>query len=350
MNILVTGAAGFIGSHVVQRLLNRGDKVVGVDNINDYYSPTLKIDRLKHILNLDHDNYEWNTVYSSGDNFSFVRLNLEDAEALEKVMNMMPHFDAVVNLAAQVGVRYSITNPLAYIHSNIDGFINILEACRNHSVGHLVFASSSSVYGLNGKTPYSEHDSIAHPVSLYAATKKANELMAHSYSHLYNIPCTGLRFFTVYGPWGRPDMAPALFTGAILRNEPIKVFNNGNMFRDFTYVDDIVEGIIRVIDKPAKPNPDWDNLNPDPATSSAPYRVFNIGNSQPIKLMDFISAIENEIGREAIKEFMPMQPGDVLGTFSDSSALYQNFNFKPSHGLADGIKKTVSWFKAYYNL
>ena len=259
-------------------------------------------------------------------------------------------FDAVINLAAQAGVRYSITNPYAYIESNLDGFINILEGCRHHSIRHLVYASSSSVYGLNANVPFSEHSSIAHPVSLYAASKKSNELMAHAYSHLYGVPSTGLRFFTVYGPWGRPDMSPFLFTDAILHDRPIKVFNNGDMLRDFTYIDDIVEGVIRVLDCPAEPNPDWDATCPDPSSSSAPYRVYNIGNSHPVKLMDFIRAIELACGKEAEKIFLPMQPGDVYQTNADTTLLRETFGYKPSKDIEEGARETVAWYRSFYNL
>lgn len=276
-------------------------------------------------------------------------MNLEDTNAMSMLF-ANGNFDAVINLGAQAGVRYSITNPHAYIESNVDGFINILEGCRNNGVKHLVYASSSSVYGLNGKVPFSEHDGIAHPVSLYAATKKSNELMAHAYSKLYNLPTTGLRFFTVYGPWGRPDMSPFLFIDAILHDRPIKVFNNGNMLRDFTYIDDIVEGIVRIVDVIPAVNPAWDETHPDPATSPAPYRVYNIGNQQPTRLMDYISCIETSIGREARKDFLPMQPGDVYQTYADSSALAEATGFTPCTPLHKGIDRTVEWFRQFYNL
>ena len=350
MKILVTGAAGFIGSSVCIRLLHRGDMVVGLDNINDYYDPALKYGRLAEagILESDVDWYKLvlSSKYSS---YRFIRMNLEDKQAMQMLF-ANEGFDAVINLAAQAGVRYSITNPYAYIESNLDGFINILEGCRHHSIRHLVYASSSSVYGLNANVPFSEHSSIAHPVSLYAASKKSNELMAHAYSHLYGVPSTGLRFFTVYGPWGRPDMSPFLFTDAILHDRPIKVFNNGDMLRDFTYIDDIVEGVIRVLDRPAEPNPDWDATCPDPSSSSAPYRVYNIGNSHPVKLMDFIRAIELACGKEAEKIFLPMQPGDVYQTNADTTLLRETFGYKPSKDVEEGAKETVEWYRSFYNL
>jgi UDP-glucuronate 4-epimerase len=276
-------------------------------------------------------------------------MDLSDSDSIIKLFDE-EKFDVVVNLAAQAGVRYSINNPKAYIESNIDGFLNILEGCRHNGVNHLVYASSSSVYGLNAKVPFSENDSIAHPVSLYAATKKANELMAHSYSHLYQIPSTGLRFFTVYGPWGRPDMSPFLFTDAILNNRSIKIFNNGNMLRDFTYIDDIVDGVIRVINHAPTSSDQWDNINSDPASSSAPYRIYNIGNSKPIQLMDFITAIENTIGVESKKEFLPMQQGDVYQTYADTTALQNDLGFMPKTELNEGVKKTVEWYRSFYNL
>ena len=349
MKILVTGAAGFIGSAVCRRLIDRGDTVVGLDNINDYYDPALKNGRLA-ALGIARDDVDWyKAVQSTTDSrFSFIRMNLEDTQAM-RMLFANGAFDTVVNLGAQAGVRYSITNPQAYIESNVDGFINVLEGCRHNSVKHLVYASSSSVYGLNGKVPFSEHDGIAHPVSLYAATKKSNELMAHAYSKLYNLPTTGLRFFTVYGPWGRPDMSPFLFIDAILHDRPIKVFNNGDMLRDFTYIDDIVEGVVRIVDVIPQGNPDWDETHPDPATSPAPYRVYNIGNQQPTKLMDYIRCIENAIGREARKDFLPMQPGDVYQTYADSSALGAATGFTPATPQQQGIDPTVAGFKNYYN-
>lgn len=353
--ILVTGCAGFIGSAVVKRLVEKGDIVVGLDNINDYYEQSLKLARLNECGVYASDEvaqFPWYKFISStkyGDLYRFIRMNLEDTKAMAMLM-ANEAFDAVVNLGAQAGVRYSITNPHAYIESNIDGFINILEGCRSNRVKHLVYASSSSVYGLNGQVPFSEHHGIAHPVSLYAATKKSNELMAHAYSKLYGLPTTGLRFFTVYGPWGRPDMSPFLFMDAILHDRPIKVFNNGDMLRDFTYIDDIVEGIVRIIDVIPRGIPDWNDESPDPATSPAPYRIYNIGNQHPTRLMDYIQCIEKAIGREAKKDFLPMQPGDVYQTYADSSALVQATGFKPNTELQEGINRTVSWFKGYYNL
>ena len=346
--ILVTGAAGFIGAAVCRRLLEIGGfEILGLDNINDYYSPSLKYGRLATlgIASADIDWYKFSNSASHPE-FRFIRMNLEDTQAM-RMLFANGNFDYVINLAAQAGVRYSIDHPRAYIESNIDGFINILEGCRHNNVRHLVYASSSSVYGLNGKVPFSEHDGIAHPVSLYAATKKSNELMAHAYSKLYDLPTTGLRFFTVYGPWGRPDMSPFLFIDAILNDRPIKVFNNGDMLRDFTYIDDIVEGIVRVIDKIPQGNPDWDETNPDPASSPAPYRVYNIGNSQPVKLMDYIQCIERATGKEARKEFLPMQPGDVYQTYADSSALAEVTGFRPATPLQTGIDRTVEWFRSH---
>ncbi len=350
MKVLVTGAAGFIGAYVAKRLVERGDDVVGIDNLNNYYSPQLKLDRLRTLLGIDTqlDNTAAvkSVVYP---NFTFIKIAIENRSDMAALFSKY-QFDVVVNLAAQAGVRYSIENPMAYIDCNIVGFANVLEGCRHSQVKHLVYASSSSVYGLNSNTPYQEHHSIAHPVSLYAATKKADELMAHAYSHLYGIPTTGLRFFTVYGPWGRPDMSPALFSDAIFHNRPIKVFNNGDMFRDFTYIDDIVEGVIRIIDIPATVNELWSAQVPDPATSSAPYRIYNIGNSAPVKLMDFIHSIELAIGKDAEKEMLPMQSGDVLGTYADTSLLQAATSFKPSTDLNVGMKKYIDWYKQYYNL
>lgn len=358
--ILVTGAAGFIGSYVVARFAERGDIVVGLDNINDYYDPNLKFGRLKeqgitsrevNIEVLNRESFPWYKFIHSSKwtNYRFIRMNLVDTNAMAMLF-ANEEFDLVVNLAAQAGVRYSIQNPHAYIESNIDGFINILEGCRHNKVKHLVYASSSSVYGLNGKVPFSEHDGIAHPVSLYAATKKSNELMAHAYSKLYNLPTTGLRFFTVYGPWGRPDMSPSLFIDAILHDRPIKVFNNGDMWRDFTYIDDIVEGVVRISGVIPSGNTNWDETHPDPATSPAPYRIYNIGNSQPTRLMDYVSCIEKAIGHESKKEYLPMQPGDVYQTYADSSAIFGATGFKPCTPLQEGISKTVEWFKSYFGI
>lgn len=350
MKILVTGAAGFIGSYVCKRLLSRGDVVVGLDNINTYYDINLKYGRLS-TLGIAEEEIGWYKFVQSNNypNFKFVRMNLEDRQAMQMLF-ANEGFDKVMNLAAQAGVRYSIDNPYAYVESNVDGFLNLLEGCRHNSVKHLVYASSSSVYGLNGKVPFSEKDSIAHPVSLYAATKKSNELMAHTYSHLYGIPSTGLRFFTVYGPWGRPDMSPFLFADAILHGRAIKVFNNGDMLRDFTYIDDIVEGVLRVIDHIPVGNPDWRAETPDPSTSTAPYKIYNIGNSQPVKLMDFIKAIEEAIGRPAEKIFLPMQPGDVYQTNADTTSLQQELGFKPDKPIKEGIKETMDWYRSFYNL
>jgi UDP-glucuronate 4-epimerase len=332
MHILVTGAAGFIGYHLSEKLLARGDTVTGVDNLNDYYAVSLKEARLNRLR--------------TQPAFSFIKADLQDRTAIEALF-AQNSFDAVINLAAQAGVRYSLENPHAYIDSNIVGFNNILECCRHHKIGHLVYASSSSVYGMNGSMPFSVHDNVDHPISLYAATKKANELMAHTYSHLYNIPTTGLRFFTVYGPWGRPDMALFLFTKAILDGKPIKVFNNGNMQRDFTYIDDIVEGIIRVTDQPAVPNPAWDSTSPDPGTSTAPYRLYNIGNNNPVPLMDFIGAIEKAIGKTAEKELLPMQPGDVAATYADIDALVDAVDYHPRTPVQEGINNFIAWYLEY---
>lgn len=350
MKILVTGAAGFIGASLCKRLLDTGHRVVGLDNINDYYNPELKYGRLS-LLGINKNNIGWYKYSDSLNytNFSFIRMNLEDTQAMQMLF-ANGGFDVVVNLGAQAGVRYSIENPHAYIESNIDGFINILEGCRANNIKHLVYASSSSVYGMNGQVPFSEHHGIAHPVSLYAATKKSNELMAHAYSKLYGLPTTGLRFFTVYGPWGRPDMSPFLFMDAILHDRPIDVFNNGDMLRDFTYIDDVVESIARVIDKIPTGNPDWDENNPDPATSTAPYRIYNIGNQHPTKLMDYIKCIEKSIGKEAKKNFLPMQLGDVYQTYADSSELAKITGFYPNTDLQEGIDKTVKWFKEFHNI
>ncbi|MDQ7989792.1 MAG: NAD-dependent epimerase [Candidatus Dactylopiibacterium sp.] len=333
MKILVTGAAGFIGMHTAQRLLARGDEVVGIDNLNDYYDPRLKRDRLDRL--------------APHARFRFIELDLADRAGIERLF-AEEGFHRVVHLGAQAGVRYSLQNPHAYVDSNLVGFVNILEGCRHHRVEHLVYASSSSVYGGNEKTPFSEQDAVDHPVSLYAATKKANELMAHTYSHLYGIPTTGLRFFTVYGPWGRPDMAPWLFTSAILEGRPIKVFNHGQMLRDFTYIDDIVEGVVRSLDRPAEPDAGYDGKAPNPATSRAPYRVFNIGNQAPVPLMDFIAALEAALGKTAEKEFLPMQAGDVPVTSSDVSALTAWTGFTPGTPLAEGVERFVEWYREYH--
>ncbi|MCP5129133.1 MAG: NAD-dependent epimerase [Pseudomonadales bacterium] len=329
MNVLVTGAAGFIGFHVSRKLLARGEQVVGLDNLNDYYDVNLKLARLAQLENQP--------------GFTFAKMDLQDRAAMDALFSKHK-FDAVINLAAQAGVRYSLENPGAYVDSNIVGFTNVLECCRHHSIGHLVYASSSSVYGMNSAMPFSIHDNVDHPISLYAASKKANELMAHTYSHLFGLPTTGLRFFTVYGPWGRPDMALFLFTRAILAGEPIKVFNNGQMQRDFTYIDDIVEGVVRVMDKTATPNPDWNGADPDPGTSSAPYRLFNIGNNNPIMLTDFISAIEKALGKTAERELLPMQPGDVAATYADIEDLIAAVDYRPQTPVQVGIDNFVAWY------
>jgi len=332
-NVLVTGAAGFIGFQLSRRLLNDGVRVTGVDNLNPYYDVQLKHDRLDQLL--------------SDDNFTFVNLDLVDRKALKDLFSD-GDFDVVVNLAAQAGVRYSLTNPHAYVDSNIVGFVNILECCRHHNVKHLVFASSSSVYGANTHMPFSIHHNVDHPVSLYAATKKANELMAHTYSHLYGLCCTGLRFFTVYGPWGRPDMALFLFTKAISEGKPIKVFNHGKMQRDFTYIDDIIEGVVRVMASLPKADTAWRGDKPDPGTSYAPYRLYNIGNNKPVELLEFIEEIEKALGREAQKEFLDLQPGDVPATCADVDDLMQDVGFKPATSIATGIRRFVDWYQDYY--
>ena len=332
-SVLVTGVAGFIGFHLAKRLLQDGCQVVGIDNMNPYYEVTLKEARLEKLKNKSA--------------FSFYNLDLSDRKQLADVFDEMG-FDVAVNMAAQAGVRYSIENPHAYVDSNLVGFVNLLECCRHQQVKHLVFASSSSVYGANTKMPFSVHHNVDHPVSLYAATKKANELMAHTYSHLYQLPCTGLRFFTVYGPWGRPDMALFLFTKAILEDKPIHVFNNGQMQRDFTYIDDIIEGVVRVMGKLPEANPGWDGDAPDPGTSSAPYKVYNIGNNNPVELIKFIEVIESVLGKKARKEFMDMQPGDVAATYADVDDLMADVGFKPATPIETGIKRFAEWFKEFY--
>ncbi len=334
MKILVTGSAGFIGFHVAYCLLERGDIVVGVDNLNDYYDPELKKDRL--------------AILAEQKNFSFIKLDISNQVEMEAVFNQH-HFDAVVHLAAQAGVRYSIENPQVYVQSNIVGFLNVLEGVRQQNINHLVYASSSSVYGANTCQPFSEHHNVDHPVSLYAASKKSNELMAHSYSHLYGLKTTGLRFFTVYGPWGRPDMSPFLFARGILNEESIKLFNEGDMSRDFTYIDDIVEGVVQVMDSPAQSDKKWDSEAPDSASSYAPYRIYNIGNSQPVKLMDFVRAIEKSAGKKAKINLMPMQPGDVQSTYADVSELQSAVGFKPGTLLQDGVDVFVEWYRGYYS-
>lgn len=346
--VLVTGSAGFIGFHTAVRLLKEGYQVIGLDNINDYYDVNLKYGRLKE-SGIEKDQVAWGEAVQSSkyDHYTFYRIQLEDTAAVDKLFAEYK-FDYVIHLAAQAGVRYSLVNPHAYIDSNIKGFLNILEACRHHPVKHLVYASTSSVYGANTKMPFSEHDNVDHPVSLYAATKKANELMAHTYSHLYNIPTTGLRFFTVYGPWGRPDMAIFLFTKAILEGNPIQVFNNGNMQRDFTYIDDIVEGVYRCMQKPAEAEVDFDNHTPDPASSYASYKIYNIGNSKPLQLRDFIQALENALDKKAIQQMMPMQAGDVPGTWADTSNLNESIEYKPRYDVENGIKNFVNWYSSIY--
>lgn len=348
--ILITGTAGFIGFHLAKKLLERGDKVVGLDSINDYYDLRVKYGRLE-LTGIDKDAISYGKLVSSTvyDDYKFIKLNLEDQQGINDLFKQQK-FDKVINLAAQAGVRYSLENPLAYIDSNIVGFVNILEACRHNDIEHLSYASSSSVYGLNETMPFSIHHNVDHPISLYAASKKSNELMAHTYSHLFNLPTTGLRFFTVYGPWGRPDMALFLFTKAILEGKPISIFNNGEMSRDFTYVDDIVEGVIRVNDNPPKGNPDWSGKKPDPGTAKAPYTVYNIGNNSPVKLMDFVSTIEKCLGKEAEKNFMPMQPGDVAETYADVQDLINNLGYKPETSLEYGVGKFVKWYRDFYQV
>jgi len=350
MKILITGTAGFIGFHLAEKLLKRGDQIVGLDSINDYYDVNVKYGRLAK-SGIDKDKIEYNRLVQSSiwPNYNFIRLNLEDRENLEKLFEQQ-QFDRVINLAAQAGVRYSLTNPYAYVESNIVGFINLLECCRHHKIKHLTYASSSSVYGLNKRQPFSTADNVDHPVSLYAASKKSNELMAHTYSHLYGIPTTGLRFFTVYGPWGRPDMALFLFTKAMLENKPIDVFNHGNMQRDFTYIDDIVEGVIRVNDNAPVQNPDWNPDTGDASDSSAPYRIYNIGNNNPVKLMDFIEAIEEKLGRTAEKNFLPLQPGDVPSTYADVQGLVRDFDYKPQTTIQEGINKFIDWYIDFFKV
>jgi len=335
MKVLVTGAAGFIGSALSMKLLDRGDKIIGIDNHNDYYDPKLKEARLSR--HNDHPNY------------THIRMDIKDGKAVE-VLFKEHQFDGVVNLAAQAGVRYSIENPLAYINTNMVGFGHILEGCRHNNIGHLVYASSSSVYGSNEKMPFSIHDNVDHPLSLYAASKKANELMAHTYSYLYGLSTTGLRFFTVYGPWGRPDMAIYKFTQAMLAGEKIPVFNYGKHRRDFTYIDDIIEGVVRVLDRPATSNPNWSGNAPDSGTSQAPWRIYNIGNNSPVDLLDYIEAIEEALGIKAEKELLPLQPGDVLHTYADVDDLVKEFNYKPSMSVKQGVKNFVNWFQEYHSL
>jgi len=345
--ILVTGSAGFIGFHLSKRLIERGDEVIGIDCINDYYDVNLKYARLDQV-GVERNSILNNELIQSvkHKNYQFIRMKLEDREA---VLNLFKKekFERVCNLAAQAGVRYSIQNPFAYIDSNIVGFINILEGCRQNGVEHLAYASSSSVYGLNEEMPFSTHHNVDHPISLYAASKKSNELMAHTYSYLYGLPTTGLRFFTVYGPWGRPDMALFLFTKAMIEGKPIDIFNNGNMQRDFTYIDDIVEGIIRVIDNPAKKNPEWNGKHPDPSSSAAPYKIYNIGNSNPVKLLDFVKAIEVSLGKKAIINFLPLQDGDVPATWADVEDLVSALGYKPQTSIGTGVKNFIEWYLHY---
>lgn len=350
MKILVTGTAGFIGFHLANRLVERGDEVVGLDSINDYYDINLKYARLQE-AGIVREKIQYNQIVKSqkNPNYNFVQLKLEDRENLQKLF-AREKFDVICNLAAQAGVRYSLVNPYAYIDSNIVGFVNLLECSRQYQIKHLVYASSSSVYGLNEKIPFSTSDNVDHPISLYAASKKSNELMAHTYSHLFGIPSTGLRFFTVYGPWGRPDMAIFLFTKAILNGEPIKVFNHGNMMRDFTYVDDIVEGILGIIDRPPKGNPNWTGKLPDPSSSKASFKIYNIGNSQPVKLMDFIKILEECLGQKATKKMLPMQAGDVEATWADVENLGKELNYKPNTSIREGISAFVKWFLSYYKI
>lgn len=335
MRVLVTGAAGFIGYHTSCKLLSRGDEVVGLDNLNSYYDVNLKKSRLR--------------MLEEKPGFRFVPLDVANQTGMAELFRG-GGFDRVVHLAAQAGVRYSLENPHAYLEANLAGFLNVLEGCRHNKVQHLVYASSSSVYGLSEQSPFSVHQNVDHPVSLYAATKKANELMAHSYSHLFRLPTTGLRFFTVYGPWGRPDMALFLFTKNILAGKPIDVFNHGNMIRDFTFVDDIVEGVVRTLDRVAAPNPSWRGQDPDPGTSKAPYRVYNIGNNQPVKLIDFISAIEDTLGRKAEMNMLPIQPGDVPATVANVDDLAQDVGFRPGTPIREGVAKFVAWYRDYYKV
>jgi len=334
--ILVTGSAGFIGAELSLRLLEQGWEVIGVDNFNGYYAPSLKHARIERI-----------TQAPQSENFRQLQLDISNRDAVADLFDQY-RFDAVMNLAAQAGVRYSLENPYSYVDSNLVGFVNLLEGCRHTDVGHFVYASSSSVYGANTNMPFSVHDNVDHPVSLYAASKKANELMAHTYSHLYGLPTTGLRFFTVYGPWGRPDMAPILFADAISQGKPINVFNNGNMERDFTYIDDIVEGVVQVINKTPSADPQWDGMQPDPASSYCPYKIYNIGNNNKEKLMRFIELMEQELGIEAKKNFLPMQPGDVQATYADVTSLMDDFGYKPSTTLREGVRRFVKWYKEYY--
>ncbi|MBL6751438.1 MAG: NAD-dependent epimerase [Nevskia sp.] len=338
MRVLVTGNAGFIGFHTAARLIARGEAVVGLDIVNDYYDPALKQARLNRLEA---------QALAAGAEYDFHRINLADRAAVADLFTRY-RFDRVIHLAAQAGVRYSLDHPHAYVESNIEGFLNIIEGCRHQRVPHLTYASTSSVYGANTHMPFSEHHGVDHPLAIYAATKRANELMAHSYSHLFGLPTTGLRFFTVYGPWGRPDMALFLFTSRILAGEPIEVFNNGHHTRDFTYVDDIAEGVIRASDRIAEPNPDWDSSRPDPASSNAPFRIFNIGNSSPVKLLDYIEAIEEVLGRKAVMKMLPLQQGDVPDTYADVSELQQRVGYRPATPVKLGVRRFVEWYREYY--
>ncbi|MAD91841.1 MAG: NAD-dependent epimerase [Gammaproteobacteria bacterium] len=350
MKVLITGTAGFIGFHLANKLIARGDEVVGLDCISDYYDPNVKFGRLNY-AGIDQKDIKYNKLTQSTKkaNYRFIKLQLEDKDNLDNLFEL-EQFDSVCNLAAQAGVRYSIENPMAYIDANIIGFINILESCRNNEVKNLSYASSSSVYGLNESYPFSTSDNVDHPISLYAATKKSNELMAHTYSHLYGISTTGLRFFTVYGPWGRPDMALFLFTKAALEGRAINVFNYGEMLRDFTYVDDIVEGVTRIINNPAQPNPEWSGKQPDPSTSSSPYRIYNIGNNDPVKLTDFIEAIENALGKKIQKNMMPLQAGDVPATYANVDDLVRDLDYKPSTSVQKGIDNFVAWYREFFKV
>jgi UDP-glucuronate 4-epimerase len=348
--VLITGTAGFIGSHLADRLLSDGYEVVGLDMINDYYDVNLKYDRLEK-AGIERASIRYGILAQSKTSslYRFIQLKLEEKEQIMELFRE-EKFDVVINLAAQAGVRYSLTNPEAYVDSNITGFLNILEACRYHPVKSLIYASSSSVYGLNANMPFSVHSNVDHPVSLYAASKKSNELMAHTYSHLFGIPTIGLRFFTVYGPWGRPDMALFLFTDAILRDRPIEVFNHGKMERDFTYISDIVNGIAKMVDQPPTGNVEWDPEHPDPSASTAPYRLYNIGNNSPVRLMEFIEAIEKSLGKTAIKEMKPIQPGDVVKTWADVDALAEDYDYRPDTPIQEGVNAFIKWFRAYYGL
>lgn len=350
MKILITGTAGFIGYHLASKIIGEGYEVIGLDNINDYYDVNLKLSRLKN-MGIEKPQIKEAKLIQSKlyPNFKFIKTNLEEKERLFELFKK-EKFDKVCNLAAQAGVRYSLENPYAYINSNVIGFLNILEACRHNRVKHLVYASSSSVYGLNENMPFSVMDNVDHPISLYAASKKSNELMAHTYSHLYGLPTAGLRFFTVYGPWGRPDMALFLFTKAILDNKPIDIYNHGKMQRDFTYIDDIVDGILHVIENQPKGNPNWTGKNPDPSSSVAPYRLYNIGNSSPVKLMDFIAAIEEKLGITAKKNYLPMQPGDVPATWANVDGLKEDFNYCPKTSIEQGVDKFIEWYLSYYKI